>query len=84
MTNIIIYQDPTSQPGRIKISTVKYSKTLFEHPDLTKIIDVPTYENLHLFHNEIKSNTIAVHYNIGGIQQVSLGLVVTPTAYALI
>ena len=84
VTNIIIYQDPTSQPGRIKISTVKYSKTLFEHPDLTKIIDVPTYETLNLFHNEIKSNTIAVHYNIRGVQHSYLGIVVVPTAYALL
>ena len=66
------------------ISTVNYHETIFEHPNLTKIIGIPTYDALHLLHNEIKSNAISVHSNIGGVQHGYLGLVVSPTACALL
>ena len=51
---------------------------------MSKIIFIPTYENLHLIHNEIKYNAMAVHYNHRGGQQGYLGLVVSPTIYALL
>ena len=66
------------------ISTVHYRKTVFEHTNLSKIMGIPTYDTLHIFCNEIKSNTIAVHSNIGGQQHGYLGLVVRPTVYALL
>ena len=66
------------------ISTINYRETIFEHPDLTKITGVPTYETLHLLHNKIKANAMAVHSNFGGGQHRYLGLVVIHNAYALI
>ena len=66
------------------ISIVNYHKTIFKHPNLTKIIGIPTYDALHLLHNEIKSNAISVHSNIGGVQHGYLGLVVSPTACKLL
>ena len=66
------------------ISTVNYRETIFDHTDLSKIMGVPTYETLHLLHNEIKANVMAVHSNIGGGQHGYLGLVVRPTDYNLL
>ena len=66
------------------ISTVNYLGTIFEHPDLNKIIGVPTYETLHLLHNKIKSNAMAVHSNLGGGQHGYLRLVTSLTTYALL
>ena len=66
------------------ISTINYHEAIFEHPNLTKIIGIPTYDALHLLHNEIKSNAISVHSNIGGVQHGYLGLVVSPTACTLL
>ena len=45
---------------------------------------VPTYETLHILHNEIKSNAMAVRSNPGGEKYGYLVLVVSPTDYALI
>ena len=44
---------------------------------------VPIYDTLYLLHNKIKSNAMTVHSNLGGGQHGYLGLVVSPTAYAL-
>ena len=66
------------------ISTLNYLGTIFEHPDLNKIIGVLTYETLHLLHNKIKSNTMAVHSNPGGGKHGYLILVTSPTDYALL
>ena len=84
MTQLSIYQEPPAQPGRTKISTANYCETIFEHPELTKIIGVLTYDTLHLLHKKIKSNTMAVHSNIGGGQHRYLGLVVSPNSCALL
>ena len=65
------------------ISTLNYRETIFEHPDLNKITGVLTYETLHLLYNEIKSNAMAVHYSIGGVQHVYLILVRILIAYDL-
>ena len=66
------------------ISTVNYRDAIFEHTDLSKIIGFPTYETLHLLHNKIKSNAMAVHSNLGGGQHGYLRLVISPPAYALL
>ena len=68
----------------ITISTVNYHETIFDHPDLTKIRGVPTYDTLHLLHNKIKSNAIAVSSNLGGGHHNYHGLLVSPTADALL
>ena len=66
------------------IYTTNYRKIIFEHPNLSKIMGVPTYDTIHLLHNEIKSNTMAVHSNLRGGQHGYLRLVISPTAYALL
>jgi hypothetical protein len=68
----------------MSISTVNYREIFFEHPELTKIIGVPTYNTLHKLNQEIKSNAISVHSNLGGGQHGHLGLVVSPTAYVIL
>ena len=45
---------------------------------------VPTYETLHLLYNEIKSNAMAVHSNLGGGQHGHIGLVFSLTTYDLL
>ena len=45
---------------------------------------IPNYETLHLLHNEIKSNAMAVQSNLGGGKHGYLGLVVSLTAYGLL
>ena len=64
------------------ISTINYHEAIFEHPNLTKIIGVPTYDTIHILHNKIKSNTISFYSNLGGGQHGYLGLVLRPTAYS--
>ena len=66
------------------ISTVNYRETIFDHPNLTKITGVPTYETLHLLHNKIKSNKMVVHSNLKGGQHGYLGLVVILNANSLL
>ena len=66
------------------ISTIKYRKKVFKHPDFIKTMGIRTYETLKLLHNEIKSNAMAVHSNIWGVKHSYLVLVVRPTAYALL
>ena len=66
------------------ISTVNYRKTIFKHPDWSKILGLLTYETLHILHNEIKSNALAVYSNLGDGQHGYLSLVFRPTAYSLL
>ena len=66
------------------ISTVNYRETIFDNPDVSKIMGVPTYETLHFLHNEVKSNAMSVHSNIRSRHYGYLILVVSPTAYALL
>jgi hypothetical protein len=68
----------------MSIPTVNYREVFFEHPDLSRIIGIPTYETLHTLNQELKSNAISVHSNLGGGQHGHLGLVVSPNAYALL
>jgi hypothetical protein len=68
----------------MSIPTVNYREVFFEHPDLSRIIGIPTYETLHTLNQELKSNAISVHSNLGGGQHGHLGLVISPNAYALL
>jgi hypothetical protein len=71
--------DPT-----MSIPTVNYREIFFEHPDLTTIIGIPSYNTLHTLNQEIKSNAISVHSNLGAGQHGHLGLVISPNAYAFL
>ena len=60
--------NPPAQPGKMEISTINYRKTIFEHPHLSKIVGIPTYETLNLLHRNNISNAMAVHSSLGGGQ----------------
>jgi hypothetical protein len=51
---------------------------------MVAIIGILTFETLHLLNQEIKSNAILVHSNLGGGQHGHLGLVISPTACTLL
>jgi hypothetical protein len=68
----------------MSIPTVNYREVFFEHPDLSRIIGIRTYETLHTLNQELKSNAKSVNSNLGGGQHGHLGLVVSPNAYALL
>ena len=55
-------------------STVNYRSLYFEHPDLTKIFDKPSED-------ELKANAQSVYSPLGGGQHGHLGLVVNPFQY---
>ena len=84
MTHNSSYKDLPIQTGTVTISTVNYCETIFENPELTKIIGAPAYDNPYLRHNKIKPNKISLHSNIGGGQHGYIGLVVIPNYYALL
>ena len=64
-------------------SNVDYT-TMFEKPDLTPIMGEPTYETLERLLKELQANARQVHSNLGGGNHGHLGLVLSPTSYALI
>ena len=66
------------------IYTVNYRETIFEHPNLSKIIGVLTYDNLHIPRNNIESNGMRLDSNIGGRQHGYIGLVEIQSSYALL
>jgi hypothetical protein len=68
----------------MSIPTVNYREIFFEHPDLTKILGIPSYDTLHTLNQEIKSNAISVHSNLGEGQHGHLDLVISPNAYAFL
>ena len=65
-------------------SSINYIDTFFEFKELTKIHGEPTYESLKELHNQLKANACTVPSNLGGGQHGHLGLVLSPTKYALI
>ena len=65
-------------------TTVSYRKTFFEKKDLTKIRGEPTYKTLQRLIKELKANASTVHSDLGGGNYGLLGLVLSPTSYALI
>jgi hypothetical protein len=67
----------------MSIAAINYRETFFPVKDLTRIIGIPTYETLHTMHLELKTNSTSVHSNLGGGQFGHLGLVISPTRYAM-
>ena len=65
-------------------AAINYHK-MFPKPDLTPILDVPTYDNVHLLIQELKANASSIHSNfLGGGAHGHLGLVLSPPEkYAL-
>ena len=68
----------------MSIPAINYRETFFPNPDLTRIIGIPTYETLRTLNIELKTNAQSVHSNLGGGNLGHLGLILTPTQYALI
>ena len=63
---------------------INYIDQYFEFKELTKIHGEPTYENLKNLHNQLKTNATSVPSNLGGGAHGHLGLVLSPTEYAII
>ena len=68
----------------MSISMVKYHKTFFPEPYLTRILSIPTYDALHQIQLELKSNALSVHSNLGGFTHVHLVILMTNTKYAIL
>ena len=69
----------------IKMSkSIDYINTYFEIPELTKIHGRPTYENLKIIKNELKTNASAVASSFGGGRNGHVGLVLTPQEYTMV
>ena len=64
--------------------STNFRENYFQHPELTKIIGEPTFESLTTPINELKSNAQSVHSTLGGGAHGHLGLVLTPTDYAVV
>ena len=63
---------------------VNYKDNFFEKAELTKIIGEPTYDTLQTLLRELKANARSVHSNLGGGTYGHLGLVISPTTYAIL
>ena len=61
---------------------VNYHKTVFQKPDLTRVLGIPTYYALHHMQLEIKSNAIYVYSKLGCGNQGNLKRLITNTKYA--
>ena len=61
------------------ISTLNYRETFFLKPDLTRILNIPTYNALCQMKLELKTNAVPVHFNLGGATHGHLGLLMTNT-----
>ena len=59
-------------------TAVNYCVSLFEHVDLTPVSGQPTYESLRLLNQELKTNAMSVHSNLGGGAHGYYGLIVSP------
>lgn len=64
--------------------SIDYINTYFEIPELTKIHGRPTYENLKIIKNELKTNASAVASSFGGGRNGHVGLVLTPQEYTMV
>ena len=65
-------------------TTIDYANTLFDYPVLTKIHGKPTFTALTSLKKQLKANARSVRSNLGGGAHGHLGLVLSPTEYALI
>ena len=61
---------------------VNYQETLFPKPDLTRILNIPTYDALHQMQLELNSNALTVHSNLVGGTHGHLGILIANTKYA--
>ena len=64
-------------------TNIDYVDTYFEFRVLTKIHGEPTYETLKAMKNQLKSNACSVTSDLGGGAHGHLGLLLTPTEYAI-
>ena len=64
------------------IYTINYHKHFLPKPDLTRILGIPTYDDLQKMQLELQSNDISVHYNLGGGTHGNVGILMTNTKYA--
>ena len=60
---------------------VDYKNHVFEFPELTRIVREPSTATLITLLNEVKSNAMSVHSDLGGGENGHLGLVVSPATY---
>ena len=68
----------------MSISFVKYHDTGLTEPDITIILGIPTYDALHQMQLELKTNTLSVHYNLGGSTRGNLILLMTDAKSAIL
>ena len=68
----------------MRISRVKYCNTFFPKQDLTRILGIPTYNDLHQIKLELKTNALSIHSNFGGATHGNLGLLMMNTKYAIL
>ena len=61
---------------------VDYRNTIFEYPDLTRIIGEPATASHLKLSKEVRANASAVHTDLGGGEDGHLGLVCTPEVHA--
>ena len=64
-------------------TNIDYVAMYFEFCILTKIHGEPTYETLKAMKNQLKSNACSVTSDLGGGAHGHLGLLLTPTEYAI-
>jgi len=67
----------------MSISTINYRETYFPKPDLSPIIGRPKFESLYRLIIDLQANVQSVHSNLGGGTHGHLGLIMTPTQYAI-
>ena len=65
----------------MRISTLNYRETFFPKSDLTRILGIPTYYDLHRMQLELKINTLYVHSNLRGAAHGHLRLLMTNNKY---
>ena len=59
----------------------RLQKTVFQHPELTRIQGEPTTQWLLTLQNKVKANAKSIHSTLGGRQHGHLGLVLSDTEY---
>jgi len=67
----------------MSISTINYREIYFIKPDLSPIVGKPTFESLYQLIIDLQANAQSVHSNLGGGAHGHLGLIMTPTQYAI-
>ena len=80
----MIFLPPPMTSNMSSAKDVNYKDNFFEKAELTKIIGEPTYDTLQTLLRELKANARSVHSNLGGGTYGHLGLVISPTTYAIL